>query len=84
MTVSEIFSGIISNIAGGPVIDKTGLTGQFDFTLEWTPGGINAPPDATGPSIFTAVEEQLGLKLTSGKGPVEVIVVDHVERPSAN
>jgi len=44
-------------------------------------GGVNAPADATGPSIFSAVEEQLGLKLTSGKGPLEVIVIDHVERP---
>jgi uncharacterized protein (TIGR03435 family) len=84
MTVTEIFSGIISNMVGGPIIDKTGLDGRFDFTLEWTPGGINAPADATGPSIFTAVEEQLGLKLTSGKGPVEVVVIDHVERPSGN
>jgi uncharacterized protein (TIGR03435 family) len=84
MTVPYIFGGIIGNMLGGPVVDKTGLQGQFDFTLEWTPGGINAPADATGPSIFTAVEEQLGLKLTSGKGPVEVIVIDHVERPSAN
>ena len=84
MTVNEIFGGVIATMVGGPVIDKTGLSGQFDFTLEWTLGGINAPPDATGPSIFTAVEEQLGLKLTSGKGPVEVIVIDHVERPSDN
>ena len=84
MTVAEIFGGIVGNMVGRPVVDMTGLNGQFDFTLEWTPGGIDAPADATGPSIFTAVEEQLGLKLTSGKGPVEAIVIDHVERPSQN
>jgi hypothetical protein len=64
-----------------PVIDKTGLTGMFDIHLEFA--GDNAP-DATGASIFTAVEEQLGLKLTSDKGPVEVLVIDRIERPSAN
>lgn len=84
MTVSEIFGGIIGNMVGRPVIDQTGLTGQFDFTLQWTPGGSNAPDDAAGPSIFTALQEQLGLKLESGKAPVEVIVVDHVETPSQN
>jgi uncharacterized protein (TIGR03435 family) len=84
MTVPDIFGGIVGNIVSRPVVDKTGLTGQFDFTLEWTPGGLDAPADATGPSIFNAVEEQLGLKLASGKGPVEVIVIDRVERPSEN
>jgi uncharacterized protein (TIGR03435 family) len=84
MTVAEIFSGIIGNMVGRSVIGKTDLTGQFDFTLEWTPGGIDAPADATGPSIFTAVEEQLGLKMASCKGPVEVVVIDYVKRPSEN
>ncbi len=87
---------------GRTVIDKTGLKGEYDFKLQWTPepGQINsmAPPpgaqapamaeaaasDATGPSLVTAIQEQLGLKLESTKGPVEVIVIDHVERPSAN
>jgi uncharacterized protein (TIGR03435 family) len=75
------------------VIDKTGLTGKYDFTLHWTPdpgdlggpaGGPDAPPDTSGPSIFTALKEDLGLKLQSSKGPVEVLVIDHAEKPDAN
>jgi uncharacterized protein (TIGR03435 family) len=81
------------------VVDKTGLTGKYDFTLKWTPDDNqvlfkeNAGPaptdnaatsDSSGPSIFTAIQEQLGLKLEQQKGPVEIIVVDHVEKPSAN
>jgi uncharacterized protein (TIGR03435 family) len=66
-----------------PIVDKTGLTGRYDMQLKWTP---NASQEATDPglSIFTALEEQLGLKLVASKGPVDVIVVDHVERPSDN
>ena len=64
------------------VIDKTGLTGTTNITLKWTPD--DAGDAANGPtvSIFTAVEEQLGLKLQSSKGPVETLVIDHVEVPS--
>lgn len=65
-----------------PVIDRTGLTGLFDIHLEFAP--YNAAADATGASIFTAVQDQLGLKLTSEKGAVEVLVIDHIERPSPN
>lgn len=80
------------------VVDKTGLTGKYDFALQWTDdqsdsmfkGADGAPqraepaPDASGPSIFTALQEQVGLKLQSTKGPVETIVIDHVEMPSEN
>jgi uncharacterized protein (TIGR03435 family) len=81
------------------VVDKTGLTGKYDLELNWTPeqgeGGLGPPPgaaspqaepapDATGPSIFTALQEQLGLKLQSTKGPVETLVIDHAEMPSEN
>jgi len=68
------------------VVDKTGLTGKYDFTLLWSPDEMHTA-DATepaGPSIFTALQEQLGLKLDSTKGPVDVVVVDHVEMPSEN
>ena len=68
---------------GRPVIDKTGLTGRYDVTLKWTPDGTEAAPDSP-PSIFTATQEQLGLKLESTKGPVETLVIDHVEEPSPN
>jgi uncharacterized protein (TIGR03435 family) len=86
---------MLSRILGRTVVDKTGLTGKFDISMEWTPdesqavqfapGGLRPPPsDTTGPSIITALQEQLGLKLESQKGPVEMFVIDHVERPSEN
>jgi uncharacterized protein (TIGR03435 family) len=64
------------------VIDKTGLQGQFDIHLEFAPVEGQTASDA--PSLFTALQEQLGLKLADASGPVEVLVVDHVEKPSAN
>jgi uncharacterized protein (TIGR03435 family) len=64
-----------------PVVDKTGLTGKYDFTLDWS---SSDEPSSTAPSIFTALQEQLGLKLESAKGPVAVLVIDHIERPSEN
>jgi uncharacterized protein (TIGR03435 family) len=73
------------------VIDKTGLTGMFDFHLEFTaddltPGIANSSDasDPLGPSIFAAMQDQLGLKLEAGKGPVELLVIDRVEKPSEN
>lgn len=68
-----------------PVLDKTGLTGRYDFTLEFTrsPGVALDSPDADN-SIFSAVQLQLGLKLVAAKEPTEIFVVDHAERPSAN
>jgi uncharacterized protein (TIGR03435 family) len=86
----------LSRFLGRRVIDKTGLTGKYDINLEWTPDETQVaqmilPPDApkpsvdpAGPSIFTAVQEQLGLKLESQKGPVEIIVIDRAEKPSEN
>ena len=66
------------------VIDKTGLTGSYDFTLKWSPDdGSTAQTDAA-PYIFTALQEQLGLKLQPAKGPVETLIVDHAEMPSEN
>jgi len=70
-----------------PVLDRTGLTGVYNFSLEWTPDlppSDNPPPDRTGPSIFTAVQEQLGLKLEKQKAPVDMFIIDHVEKPSGN
>ena len=64
-----------------PVYDKTGLAGGFDFTLEWT---RNPSPDSPQPSIFEALQEQLGLKLEAGRGPAEFIVIDSIERPTPN
>jgi uncharacterized protein (TIGR03435 family) len=72
-----------------PVLDLTGLAGPFDIKLEWMPDDpAMRPPDAdpaSGPSLFTAVQEQLGLKLESRKGPVEVLVIDRVDKvPTEN
>ncbi len=67
------------------VLDSTGLTGKFDFELKWTAeSGPDASAEASTASIFTTLEEQLGLKLRSSKGPVEVLVVEHAELPSEN
>ena len=65
------------------LVDKTGLPDYYDITLKWTPD--DAPPDdASAPSLRTALQEQLGLKIESQKGPVKVLVVDNVARPSSN
>jgi uncharacterized protein (TIGR03435 family) len=84
------FTQALSTQLGRPVIDKTGLRGHYAFNLTWSPDSEasttdTAPPaDISGPSIFTAVQEQLGLKLQSAKDPVKILVVDHIEQPSAN
>ncbi|HZP05720.1 MAG TPA: TIGR03435 family protein [Terracidiphilus sp.] len=74
-----------------PVVDRTGLTGKFDFDLEWAPDETQfggevpvAPTDAQAPPFFTAIQQQLGLRLEATRGPVEALVVDHADRPSAN
>ena len=77
---------------GRPVIDKTGLSGRFDFTMEWAPETNSAPPsdapattpEPLGPTPPQALRDQLGLKLESAKGPVSILVIDKVERPSEN
>jgi uncharacterized protein (TIGR03435 family) len=94
MTMEEFAMGLQSNILDRPVIDRTGLSGRFDFTLEWTPDEFQASdlsastpiPDsgATSPNLFTALKDRLGLKLESTKGAVEIFVVDSIEKPSAN
>jgi uncharacterized protein (TIGR03435 family) len=85
-------AGTFAARLGRPVLDKTGLPYRYDFTLQFQQDDVmsaaaasnNPPSDVNAPSLFTAIQEQLGLKLESGKGPVEVIVIDHVERPSGN
>jgi uncharacterized protein (TIGR03435 family) len=79
---------LISNALHSPVIDKTGLTDRYDFTLDFTPDVAELEPTARGseraPNILTAVQDQLGLKLESGKGSVGVIVIDDIKQPSPN
>jgi uncharacterized protein (TIGR03435 family) len=91
--------GLAPNLSGNlnmPVTDKTGLTGLYDIDLKWTPdpsrpdfGDVHNPadqpaPDPNRPEIFTAIREQLGLELKAEKGPIDVLVIEQVERPSAN
>ena len=80
------FTMLLSRQLRQAVIDKTGLTGPYDIDLEWTPDELNgAPPEAPGPSIFSAIQDQLGLRLEAQKGPIEVLVVDRAEKvPVAN
>jgi len=84
-----VLSPLLTGAAGGrPVLDQTGLKGLYDFTLTYAPAQLAASEAAKNvadaPSLFTAMQEQLGLRLIPSKSQVEVIVVDHVERPSAN
>jgi bla regulator protein BlaR1 len=85
----EMLAQSLSGTLGRPIMDKTALTGKYDFVLEWTPDlgtgsdAANAPAPS-GPTIFTALQEQLGLRLEAQKGPVENIVIDRAEKPSEN
>lgn len=97
---TDFLSHALSRIVERTVVNRTGLAGIYDFSLNWTPdegmrrdpagrleGGPargEAPTDANGPTIFTALEEQLGLKLQSEKGKVDVIVIDHIDLPTEN
>ena len=89
-TTMDHFAWVLARQMDLPVVNRTGLEGAFNLKLTWTPdsgqparpGGDSGLPD--GPSIFTAMQEQLGLRLRSEKTPVAVLVVDHAERPSEN
>jgi uncharacterized protein (TIGR03435 family) len=80
----EGFAYILGYQVQRPIVDKTGLTGRYNFRLRWTPDGIENKDAMSGPSIFTALQEQLGLKLQPSRGPVKVLIIDHVEAPSSN
>jgi len=92
----SVLVNTLQQLLDRPVIDKTGLTGLFDIKLEWIPGAEAPPgpfspnPDAPpsppvdGPSIFTAIQEQLGLRLEGSRGPVEVVVIDSAQKPVEN
>jgi uncharacterized protein (TIGR03435 family) len=90
----ELFAFRLASVMDRPVIDQTGLKGEYDFKLTYTANiplnlpenaMINGQPiDTSGPSIFQAVRQQLGLRLDGRKGPVQIIVIDHVEKPSEN
>jgi uncharacterized protein (TIGR03435 family) len=102
LPMSTLVQLLSEKILNRSVLDNTGLTGNYDFTLQWTIAGESQgpmfkearydqqatgtthPPESPGSSFFTAIQEQLGLKLESQDGPVEILVIDHVEKPSGN
>jgi uncharacterized protein (TIGR03435 family) len=83
---------LMPEMEGKLVVDHTGIQGRYDFEIQFTPQSLiakdgappAAPADDMGPSIFTALEEQLGLKLEMTKGPMDVYNIDHVEQPTEN
>jgi uncharacterized protein (TIGR03435 family) len=92
-TTMKLIADSLSSVdrLGRPVVDQTGLTGRFDFTLQWTPdsngpaqSAADTPLDSPGTTFLEALKDQLGMKLKSTKAPMDVPVVDHVERPSEN
>ena len=87
LTASDL-AGSLSWLLSKPIWDKTNLAGRYDVELQWTPEAIEMRSAASSeqdvPTIFTAIQEQLGLKLQPARGPVRVFVIDHVEKPSDN
>ena len=91
-TMAEVASVLQTGVLDRPVVDQTGIEGRYDFVLKWAPDdsqfGGNPPAasqaDSPLPSLFTAIQEQVGLKLDAVKVPVDVLVIDHVEKPSGN
>jgi uncharacterized protein (TIGR03435 family) len=96
MPMSRLATQILSQLTSRVVVDRTGLSGGYDIDLKWTPTPDQLPPgppppgfeppsiDPTGPSLFTALQEQLGLKLENERGPVDVLVVERLQQPSEN
>ena len=92
VTMAQFTSLLQRAVLSRPVVDQTGLTARFDFELEWTPddsqfggqGPASWQTEGTKTSLFSALQEQLGLRLEAGRGEVEVLVIDRVSRPSAN
>jgi len=90
LTMSDLAEVVLPLYVGRAVVDRTGISGPWEWSLEWTPDqllpvvGGDTKIDPTGPSLFAALQEQLGLKLESSSGPVSVLVIERVERPTEN
>lgn len=84
LTMTDLIEHVLVKTLDRPVNDRTGLIGRFDIHLEFASNDLLDTGEASQPSIFTALQEQLGLKLSNATGPVEVHVIDHIERPSEN
>jgi uncharacterized protein (TIGR03435 family) len=89
-TMGELAAVMQRTLFNRAVVDKTGLSGRYDFDLEWTPdetqfgGLIHGTAESTKPDLFAAIQQQLGLKLEAAKGPIEAMVIDRIARPSEN
>jgi uncharacterized protein (TIGR03435 family) len=88
-SIADFIGELQRIVLNKPVIDRTGLTGRYDINIEFTREDPNATgstelPDSAPPNLFTALTEQLGLKMEAGKGPVPVLVIDRASKPSAN
>jgi uncharacterized protein (TIGR03435 family) len=89
-TIMQLAAMLQRVVVDRAVVDQTGLSGTYDFDLEWTPdenqfnGNLPRSVEPTKPSLFTAMQEQLGLRLEAARGPVQALVIDRVERPSGN
>jgi uncharacterized protein (TIGR03435 family) len=96
MPMARFATQLLAQLTGRPVVDRTGLTGAYDIELKWTPTpsqlppgppppGVELPPiDPNGPSLETALQEQLGLKLDAERGPVDVLVIEKIVQPTEN
>jgi uncharacterized protein (TIGR03435 family) len=86
ITIARLID-MLSVRVGRPIVDKTNLTESYDFTLKFSfplDGNPDLTNESSGPTIFTALQEQLGLKLETAKGPIEVVVIDSVQKPTEN
>lgn len=82
----DLLASELAEVAGRPVVNRTGLRGEFDFDLSYAPdlNAVPAPEAATAPGLTTALQEQLGLRLEASRGPVEVLVIDRALMPTEN
>lgn len=80
----DALAGLVSSLLESRVVNESNVDGWFDFEMSWRPDNVSADANDRRPSLFTAMEEQLGLKLTAGRRSVEVLVVDQIQRPTAN
>jgi len=80
----ETVASMLGGIAGRAILDRTGLTGRYEFTLRFAPPGATTTQPDDPPDLFTALQEQLGLKLDAQRAPLDTLIIDHVERPDEN
>ena len=80
----QMLATVLTGLMQRPVEDRTGLTGRYTYKLEYAPEEVPADAETLGPSVFAALQEQMGLKLEPARGALQMIVIDRAQRPSAN